>query len=260
MGVADVSAEVWLSRLADHGREERYQCHVVNRYVGVARRFLVYLEKRGTRVEHAQPADVAGYLRSERQRFHRRHRHAPTTVTRWRNSHTAGVHMLLRVAQGAWPPPLPSMTERDRFQDTLIQQYAAWMRDRYGLAAETRRDRCAEARRFLAWLGPRGTDLPLQQVCVTDLDAYVTSRASALRRVSRKGFTGNVRSFLRFLHAMGYMTRDLSVAVSGPRVYADEGMPSALRAEDVTRVLEVTGADQSAIGRRDYAVLLLLAR
>ena len=40
MGVAAVSADVLLSRLADQLREERYQCHVVDRYVAVARRFL----------------------------------------------------------------------------------------------------------------------------------------------------------------------------------------------------------------------------
>jgi integrase/recombinase XerD len=50
------------------------------------------------------------------------------------------------------------------------------------------------------------------------------------------------------------------VAVVGPRVYADEGIPSILQAEDVARVLEVTRADRSAMGRRDYAILMLLAR
>jgi integrase len=134
------------------------------------------------------------------------------------------------------------------------------MQDRRGLAPETCGDRCEEACRFLGWLGPRGTAVHLQQVGVADLDAYVTSRAATLRRVTVKGVTVKLRSFLRYLHATGRTTRDLSVAIVGPRVYADEAIPSALRAKDVTRVLEVTRHDRSAIGRRDYAILMLLAK
>lgn len=257
MCFADVSHEQWLSRLVDHLQQEQYRPKVVRRWTAVAGRFLTYLGKRGTRVEEAQAADLAGYLQGERQRYHRRHHHRPASVTGWRHTHTGGVHMLLRLAQGQWPPPLAPSTARDRVHATLTHEYATWMQDRRGLAAETRADRCAEARRFLAWLGARGTDEHLPQLGVLDLDAYVTSRAPGLRRVSLKGVTVTLRSFLRYLHATG---RDLSVAVVGPRVYTDEGIPSALRAEDVTRVLEATRADGSALGRRDYAIVLLLAR
>jgi len=45
----------------------------------------------------------------------------------------------------------------------------------------------------------------------------------------------------------------------GPRIYDDEGIPSALRPEEVRAVLEVTRQDFSPTGRRDYAFLMLLA-
>src|SRR5260370_29540935 len=53
--------------------------------------------------------------------------------------------------------------------------------------------------------------------------------------------------------------RDLSTVVIGPTLYAYEGIPSALRAEDVQQVLKLTRRDRSAIGRRDYAILMLLS-
>ena len=106
MCLADVSHERWLSQLVDHLQEERYRPKVVRRWAAVAGRFLAYLVKRGTRVEQAQASDIAGYLKGERQRYHRRHHHPPPSVTGWRNSHTGGIHMLLRVALGRWPPPL----------------------------------------------------------------------------------------------------------------------------------------------------------
>jgi len=113
---------------------------------------------------------------------------------------------------------------------------------------------------FSAGFGPRGTAIQLRQLEVADLDAYLTSRAVSLRRVTIKGVTVKLRSFLRYLHATDRTTRDLSVTIVGPRVYADEAIPSALRADDVTRVLETTRRDRSAIGRRDYAILMLLAK
>ncbi len=259
MGMFPVSDARWLSRLTDHLQKERYHRQIVARWTAVAHYFLVHLRKHATRVEEAQPSDVARYVRSERQRFYRRYHRHPTSIAGWRNSHTGGIHMLLRLVQGSWPPPVRSLSARDRFQVSLTQEYAAWMQDRRGLATETCTGRCEEARRFLRWLGPRGIAVHLQQVGVADLDAYVSSRAASLRRVSLKGAVASLRSFLRYLHATGNTPRDLSVAIVGPRVYADEAIPSALRADDVRRVLAVTRGDHSAIGRRDYAILMLLA-
>ena len=254
-----VSDDGWLLRLTGHLQNERYHPHIVTRWTAVARHFLGYLEERGTRVKDAQPSDVAGYLRRERRRYVRRHHHRPPSISGWRNSYTGGIHMLLRLFRGSWPPPR-ALTASEQFHATLTDEYAMWMQDRRGLAIETCRDRWEEARRFLDWLGPRGTAVHLKELDVPDFDAYVASRAASLRRVTLKGVTVKLRSFLRHLYATGRTPRDLSVTIVGPRVYADEAIPSALRAEDVGRVLEVTRRDRSAIGRRDYAILMLLAK
>jgi site-specific recombinase XerD len=132
------------------------------------------------------------------------------------------------------------------------------MSDLRGLATETRSDRCAEAGRFLRWLTERGKNKPAA-LTVADIDAYLLSRGAPVRRTSRKGIASKLRSFLRHLHFAGITERDLSTAVVGPTLYAYEGIPSALRAEDIRKVLTVTRRDRSAIGRRDYAILMLLS-
>jgi integrase len=259
MGIGTGSDDRWLSRLTDYLQNERYHPHIVTRWTAVARHFVRYLGDRGTHVEDAQPSDVTGYLRREHRRYVRRHHHRPATINGWRNSHTGGIHMLLRLVRGSWPPPR-ALTASEHFHATLTDEYGMWMQDRRGLAVETCRDRCEEARRFLDWLGPRGTTVHLKEVGVADLDAYVASRAVLLRRVTLKGVTVKLRSFLRHLYATGRTLRDLSVTITGPRVYADEAIPSALRAQDVEQVLTVTRRDRSAGGRRDYAILMLLAK
>jgi integrase len=68
-----------------------------------------------------------------------------------------------------------------------------------------------------------------------------------------------LRDFLRHLHGSGRTATDLSGTVIGPRIYEHEDIPSALRPEELRRVLEVTRKDISPAGLRDYAILMLLA-
>lgn len=68
-----------------------------------------------------------------------------------------------------------------------------------------------------------------------------------------------LRSFLRFLFLSGRIARDLSASVPTVRKYRQAVPPAFLSPEAVERVLAKTDRSTST-GRRDYAILLLLAR
>jgi integrase/recombinase XerD len=68
-----------------------------------------------------------------------------------------------------------------------------------------------------------------------------------------------LRSFLRFLFLSGRIARDLSPSVPAVRKYRQAAPPVFLSPKDVERVLTKTDRSTST-GRRDYAILLLLAR
>ena len=260
MGRRSDSDGAWLARLDDQLRTEKYHPQIVNRWTARARQFLEYLRKRSTPIERAQPCHVAGYLRLEHRHYVRRHHHDPPGIGDWRNSHRSGIHMLLRLVHGAWPPAAQPASAGDRFQAVLLEGYVTWERERRGLAETTWSGRRDEARRFLTWLESHRPAIDLQHVTVSDIDAYIADRGAGLRRMSLRGVTVYLRSFCRYLYATSRTPRDLSVAIMGPRVYADEAIPSALCAEDIARTLDVTRRDRSALGRRDYAIVLLLAR
>jgi site-specific recombinase XerD len=137
--------------------------------------------------------------------------------------------------------------------------YDVWLRDLRGLHPETRAKRTAHARRFLTALSLRADDETLARLSVREVDAYLKGCCQGLRRASIEDFTVCLRDFLRHLHRSGHMAVDLSGTVIGPRIYDHEDIPSALRPEEVKRVLEVTRGDHSQVGLRDYAVLMLLA-
>lgn len=91
------------------------------------------------------------------------------------------------------------------------------------------------------------------------LDAYLESRSPALRRRSLGTTVYALRNFLRYLFESGQARIDLSSAIHAPKIYKLEGIPSALTPRDVTSVLQSARANHSPLGRRDYAILILLA-
>jgi integrase len=107
-------------------------------------------------------------------------------------------------------------------------------------------------------MGDRSSSEQLASISVVDIDAYVKWRASSLQRQGLKSATQHLRSFLRHLHGNGWVS-DLASAVISPRVYKLEGVPSALRPEEIDKVLRCTRKDRCPVGLRDYAMLLLLS-
>jgi integrase/recombinase XerD len=249
--------DVWRIRLANHLKEERYCCGVAQNYVAAAKRFLAFLEAEGLAVSTVKFSDVERYLAALRfsRRFRSGRRRATSGV---RKLHRSAIHMLLRLAHGQWPPTQTPISEMEYVHARVVNEYDAWMNELRGLSAETRKDRCAEAHRFLKWLRERAGKEEFTAIAVTDIDSYVQWRVAGVGRPSCKRITVNLRSFLRHLHFGGKTGRDLSTAVIGPTLYAFEGIPSALSTGDVRNVLCATRRDRSPIGRRDYAILTLL--
>lgn len=247
-----------LAQLREHLAKERYCSAVIERYLAVAGYFLRYLTRRRISIEAVEPSHVSMYLRCELRRFRRRHHHSPPSIGGWRASHTAGIHQLLRLLRGQWPPSACAASPFQVFCQALCSEYAQWVGDRRGLAAVTICDLDGEARRFLFWCAQRvGEDLA--GLTIPDIDAYLEARAATLRRVSRKGVSQRLRCFLRFLHATGRTARDFAPSVLAPKLYAFEAIPSALHPEQISAVLTTTRKDRSPKGLRDYAILMLLA-
>ncbi len=69
----------------------------------------------------------------------------------------------------------------------------------------------------------------------------------------------SLRSFLRFLHAQGEIWKDLTAAIPTVRRWTQPGVPRKLTPAEVNQVLAAPDLG-TATGRRDYAILLLLAR
>jgi site-specific recombinase XerD len=115
------------------------------------------------------------------------------------------------------------------------------------------------AERFLQWLDERASPEGLRQLTAPDLDSFLAWRMARLRRATRSGVCQGLRTFLRYLHGAGHLARDLATCVSAPSHYHNEAIPCTFTSAEVEMMLAEARADRSAIGRRDYAILMLLA-
>jgi integrase/recombinase XerD len=252
MSRSEPSVQPQLARLRTHLREERYSCWVTWNYVTAARRFLRALERRGQPLESVSAADVERYLDGLKRQRDRRTLPAP-----WRRQHQAAIHMLLRLVHGKWPPEIAPTTADEIAMHDVICDYDAWMADLRGLSPSTRERGRTEARLLLRWLCDHGKSVAA--LSVADLDAYVAWRGISMRRTSKALMASTLRGVLRYLHGSGWMPVDLAGAIDGPPMYALEGIPSTIRREDIERALKAARCDRSPLGRRDYAILMLLS-
>ncbi len=247
---------VCLAKLSHRLQSECYGRPAVSNYPSCADRFLDYLERKGLTVYSVQPTEVDRYLKVLRMVRKRRGCLARKSL---RTMHRAAIHMLLRLFHEQWPPVLAPVSEAESLRRQLVVRYDAWLNEVHGMAVNTRYYRCAEAHRLLAWWADRASGNLLCRLSVSDLDAFMQWRSSRWSRGSLGVVVASVRSVLRYLHESGQVPVDLSAAIHGPRLCALDGIPSTLRAEDVTKMLECARAKRSPLGRRDYAILTLLA-
>jgi site-specific recombinase XerD len=113
-------------------------------------------------------------------------------------------------------------------------------------------------RQFAAYLERTGID-DLARLSPTVLSGFIAEYAPP--RVSWttvRNACGVLRVFLRYLNREGVIAKDLSSLVEFPQSYRHSGVPRSISWEQVERVL--AGIDRRSVsGKRDYAILLLLA-
>jgi integrase/recombinase XerD len=136
----------------------------------------------------------------------------------------------------------------------LLGRYRAYLETERGLAAATVRYCTAEARGFLAGREERLADLDAAEV-----SGFVAAECRRRSTGMAKILVTALRSLLRFLVVEGLVAPGLQDAVPGVAGWRGGGLPRALPDGRVAALLASCDRDTVA-GRRDFAVLTLLAR
>lgn len=249
---------LWTQKVVDHLKAQRYSEATIAHYRAVTRRFLAFLERQHVDITAAVAEQAASFLDAERRQFQQRNG-SGRPGDRWRTHHTRAIHLLFRLAQGSLPTPAPPpVTAREQFCREIYHGFRWWTVDVRGLSLATLRTDWRTAGFFLKWLGERASAASFQQLSPSDLDAFLCWRTRGLRRTSRSTVCQGLRNFLRYLHAAGFIPRNLAGCITGPPRYRNESIPSVFTARQVKAMFKAARADRSAVGHRDFAILLLL--
>ena len=138
------------------------------------------------------------------------------------------------------------------------QAFERYLSDERALARATRVNYVPFIRGFLIDRFGSGP-VTLSRLCAGDVVRFVQRQAPKLHLKRAKLLTSAMRSFLRYARYRGDITLDLAAAVPPVANWSMTSIPRAIP-EDHVRQLLASISRRTAIGRRDYAIVLLLAR
>lgn len=173
-----------------------------------------------------------------------------------RPRHPAGLRPLLGYLGGLGViPPEPPAPPQDA-ASALISEFGEYLRSERGLAPMTVGAYSSRAARFLSRYAPDGDPAV---IAPGDVTSAVLADASGLSAGAGQHLACALRAFLRYCHVQGLIGADVSAAalsVSGRRTTM---LPRGLEPGQVEALL--AACDRAGPGgRRDYAVIMLLAR
>jgi site-specific recombinase XerD len=151
----------------------------------------------------------------------------------------------------AAPPPIAPL-------DQIFEEFGEYLRKERGLTPRSIVRHLPVIRRFLREVCPAGAS-DLGGISQAAVIRYIECHARDWSAGTGKAMCWSLRAFLRYLHHSGLNPLALDGCVPSIRRWKHASLPTYLSAAQVQKVLD--GCDQAtALGRRDYAILMMLAR
>jgi integrase/recombinase XerD len=235
-----------LSAFAASLREDGYATVTMQSKVGLLADFSQWLARQSISVTELDERRADAFIR-RRQRKGRVCRGERETLRQFL------AHMRSRGAV----PSLVSTCDTSPLA-AILNRYEKHLRSERALVTATVVNYVPFARRFLVDRFQQGPVL-IRDLKAVDISAFVLRHAPTMGCRRAQLMTTAFRSFFRFLFQSGELQADLAGSVPSVADWRLSTVPKHLPPEEVRRVLG--GCDRNtSTGRRDYAVLLLLAR
>ena len=204
-----------------------------------------WLEAEGVAVEELTELEAARFIAVRRARVHR--------LFRSRQALEPVIGYLRDV--GVVPAPAPA----GPFSavDELVERYRRYLLVERTVTVGTAKVYVGAIRPFVAGFEDAGR-LDLQQVTAADVSAFLLDE-TARRGTSICSVATALRSLLGFLHVEGVLERSLAFAVPGVGAWRGAALPRPLERGQV-RQLMASCDRRTVVGRRDFAIILLMGR
>ena len=170
---------------------------------------------------------------------------------------TRGLALLLSFLRDAGAAPPPTAPGPGGEAGVLVAEFAGYLAGERGLRPQTVILYSAAARQFLDSL-PEGGGI-LAGLTADAVRSFVIAESSRRGAGSLKNQVTAVRSLLRFLHLKSRIPGPMDGAAPAAAGWHRPPLTRKIRPGDVAAILASCDRDTHA-GRRDYAILMLLAR
>jgi integrase/recombinase XerD len=236
-----------LGAFAESLRQQGYTSRYMHRQVMLAECLSRWLKRRGVPRHRITSGHAVRYLR---YRHRRRRPHGGDAAAL---SHFMGFLRRERLI-----PAQPRSPRRRSAAARWVQAYAQYLREERVLAEATVVNYAPFIARFLTdCFGARS--VTLSRLRARDVVRFVQRQARHLHLKRAKLLTTALRSFLRYARYRGAIRVDLATVVPSVANWSMPAIPRAIPAASI-RQLFASLNRRTAVGRRDYAILLLLAR
>ena len=224
-----------------------YSAAMVLYHLRLFAKFDSWLERKKQRLWLVNENDTDSFLHQCRIKYPAACRGAQSTLP-----------LILQVLREAGVVAPRKMPKTSSPAERLINEYHLFLQEQRGLDAATI---CSYSRHVVRFLAEHfGTGrVNLRTLGAREVTAFVRRHASRCGRGWAAQMVTGLRSFFRFVRYRGLITLDLAMTVPPVANWAMSGLPKHLSIDAVQQVLKAC-ARSSVRGKRDYAILLLLAR
>jgi integrase/recombinase XerD len=229
-------------------RAQGYSRFTLRQYELIAGSFCAKIEKRGLAVGNLDGATTERLRRAVVKEI-------PEYIRTW-GKFCVG-RFIEHLAEAGVATLAQSSARRSTALDRLRDEYETYLRRQPGLADSTIYHCTRFLERFIAFrFGDRLGDL--KAITPDDIVAFLCKLKAGSKPWRQKALPSHLRNLFKFLFWSGKTKRNLADGL--PRVALSIGnLPRYLKAEEIQRLVE-SARTNDAIGRRNYAMFLLMAR
>lgn len=244
IGLLDTHIAGFLTHLQTAGYADRTR----RKKRSVAKAFARWTQRRRIAVHELNDVHIAAFVRRAPRKRHAR-------VKRERAVLSLLLTYLRLEVGGQGSPTRPEASPIDG----LLRPYVHYLRHTRGLAENSVHVYVPFIRDFLRDQVVRSGGVSIEAFDATTIRRFLLDHARDRSSEYGRLLATALRSFCRFLFFHGDLATDLSTSVPTVRRYRHATVPPFLTSADMDRVLAAIDRSTST-GRRDYAVLVLLAR
>jgi integrase/recombinase XerD len=233
----------WTSGMAERLAMLGYRPRMVQRHLQLVGGLSKFLQRRGMSAGDLQPVVIEQFFSAMRARN-----------SSWRPT-SKSLSWLVDYLKDVGAAPCTVVPQVRSDQQELIERYRDYLEVERGLAPDTVTTYVRVVTLFLTAHEGRGLD----ELGAADIGGFITSQCGHVSVRAAERLATGLRSLLGFALVEGLIRVPLAGAVPSVARWSGAGLPRGLTSRQVSALLASCDR-RRALGRRDYAILVLLVR